>query len=63
MATALTLPPILSNESTSDSFSARLFAFMYGSSERTWVTLSIAVALLVVSFSLMQNNATNVCTL
>ncbi len=55
MATALTLPPIEKEASISATVSARLFEFMYGTSERTWITMTVAFTLLALGISMMQN--------
>ena len=58
MATALTLPPIVKDEIICDTLSARIFEFMYGSPERTWITMTLAFTLLALGISMMQTSGT-----
>ena len=64
MTTALTLPPIAKDADFSDTLTTRLVDFMYGSPERTWMTLIVAFTLLLVGVNMMDTSGTGaVCSL
>jgi hypothetical protein len=57
MSISLTLPPINDSAFISDTVSAKIVAFLYGSPERTWMTMTVAFALLALGISMMQQGA------